>query len=85
MKAREEAAKQPVNMPMETTNDLRNALDSATKIEQVRELLNSLNVHFLRKYIKEEGYYYGKPLNKVTKDEMINTLIKKHFRKPKFL
>ena len=76
MDMREQEVKKPVNMVIETTDDLRNALDSATTIEQVSELLHALKVSFLRLYIKEEGYDYGKPLNKVTKIEMIDTLMR---------
>ena len=75
MDMREQEAKKTVNMVIETTDDLKNALDSATRIEQVSELLHALKVSFLRLYIKEEGYDYGKPLNKVTKIEMIDRLM----------
>lgn len=76
MDMREQEAKKPVNMVIETTEDLRDALDSATTIEQVSELLHAVKISFLKSYIKEEGYYYGKPLNKVTKIEMIDTLMR---------
>ena len=54
---------------------LREALEAAATVSAVEAILIESSVRALRSYAKQENYYFGKPLVKVTKDELVRAIL----------
>lgn len=47
---------------IKTVDELREALEAVKTAEQAEAALNSTTIQTLKKYVKEEDYYFGKPI-----------------------
>lgn len=60
---------------IKTAEQLVEALEGARTISAVEAILADSSVRALRSYAKAEGFYFCKPLPKVTKDELVSAIL----------
>ena len=59
---------------IKTVDELREALEAVKTAEQAEAALNSTTIQTLKKYVKEEDYYFCKPISKLTKADIVDAL-----------